>query len=430
MDSVQDALNVLGLGLEASADEIHQAYRDLCMVWHPDRFPNESRVRQKAEEKLKQINGAHRVLQEHNRTSSTRTADKCSQSGGSQTANCRTNADSSQKRETEQGHHEPEDSTRSGNSRHWAPKPRWSYLYAVVPITAICLYLWDAYAWNRPDPKESPRSDAVALASTPEVRDSESAWVDKIWPPSNKSIQVSVAASTERNNNESTVPNRARGFGVPAAIAENGNQSKSRPEPESPSQQLTQTEKPHTSGSNQSKEVDKWWETDPIASSGRIIWDDAVASKDQSQSVQETNSTPATYTIGSPKDEVLRLQGTPTAISSYPALGHELWTYGSSTVEVSTKTGLVSEWDNSGNLKVFMQPGKNITTANVFTRGSHKDDVLRLHGTPTAISNYQVLGREVWTYGFSSVVISTETGCVTEWKNSGNLRVELKPSGN
>jgi preprotein translocase subunit Sec63 len=51
MDSVQDALNVLGLGLEASADEIHQAYRDLCMVWHPDRFPNESRVRQKAEEK-------------------------------------------------------------------------------------------------------------------------------------------------------------------------------------------------------------------------------------------------------------------------------------------------------------------------------------------------------------------------------------------
>src|SRR6476619_272699 len=46
----------------ASKAEIKQAYRDLAIVWHPDRFTDNPRLREKAEAKLKQINAAYEFL--------------------------------------------------------------------------------------------------------------------------------------------------------------------------------------------------------------------------------------------------------------------------------------------------------------------------------------------------------------------------------
>src|SRR4029453_15348242 len=46
----------------ASLAEIRQAYRDQTKVWHPDRFSNDVRLKNKADEKLKQINLAYRRL--------------------------------------------------------------------------------------------------------------------------------------------------------------------------------------------------------------------------------------------------------------------------------------------------------------------------------------------------------------------------------
>lgn len=63
MDAVERALEVLGLDHDATPEDVKQAYRDLTKVWHPDRFPNDSRLRGKAEEKLKDINEAYRTLQ-------------------------------------------------------------------------------------------------------------------------------------------------------------------------------------------------------------------------------------------------------------------------------------------------------------------------------------------------------------------------------
>jgi hypothetical protein len=58
-----EALDVLGLKRGATQVEIKEAYRDLVKVWHPDRFGSDARLRRKAEEKLKEINDAYRVLQ-------------------------------------------------------------------------------------------------------------------------------------------------------------------------------------------------------------------------------------------------------------------------------------------------------------------------------------------------------------------------------
>ena len=59
----KEALDVLALRPGATPTEIKEAYRDLVKVWHPDRFGSDPRLRQKAEDKLSQINDAYRVLQ-------------------------------------------------------------------------------------------------------------------------------------------------------------------------------------------------------------------------------------------------------------------------------------------------------------------------------------------------------------------------------
>lgn len=58
-----EALDVLGLKRGATPVEIKEAYRDMVKVWHPDRFGSDARLRRKAEDKLKEINDAYRVLQ-------------------------------------------------------------------------------------------------------------------------------------------------------------------------------------------------------------------------------------------------------------------------------------------------------------------------------------------------------------------------------
>lgn len=56
------ALRILGLAPGVTADEIKDAWRDLAKVWHPDRFPHDDRLRQKATDNLAQINAAYDAL--------------------------------------------------------------------------------------------------------------------------------------------------------------------------------------------------------------------------------------------------------------------------------------------------------------------------------------------------------------------------------
>ena len=53
---------LLGLRPGASPADLKAAHRDLAKVWHPDRFLHDPRLRQKAEQKLKEINEAYDQL--------------------------------------------------------------------------------------------------------------------------------------------------------------------------------------------------------------------------------------------------------------------------------------------------------------------------------------------------------------------------------
>lgn len=58
--NLQEARNILGVGPNASKDEIKKAYRRLAMNWHPDKQPEEKK--KEASEKFAKISTAHDIL--------------------------------------------------------------------------------------------------------------------------------------------------------------------------------------------------------------------------------------------------------------------------------------------------------------------------------------------------------------------------------
>lgn len=58
----EDYLRILGLEPGAYLKDIKDAYRELAMVWHPDRFPSGSDLSAKAEREFKRITEAYQAL--------------------------------------------------------------------------------------------------------------------------------------------------------------------------------------------------------------------------------------------------------------------------------------------------------------------------------------------------------------------------------
>lgn len=56
------ALQSLGLGAEAPESEIRNAYRLLVKVWHPDHFQDDPKLKESAEAKLKEVESAFELL--------------------------------------------------------------------------------------------------------------------------------------------------------------------------------------------------------------------------------------------------------------------------------------------------------------------------------------------------------------------------------
>lgn len=64
MNKVHAAFQKLGVAPGASLDAVKRRYRQLAMVWHPDRMPTPD-GRRVAEEELKQINNAFDCIRKH-----------------------------------------------------------------------------------------------------------------------------------------------------------------------------------------------------------------------------------------------------------------------------------------------------------------------------------------------------------------------------
>ena len=63
IDFNKDYYNILGLGKDATQDDIKKAFRKMSVLWHPDKHTNDpDDKRKEAEEKFKQCNEAYSIL--------------------------------------------------------------------------------------------------------------------------------------------------------------------------------------------------------------------------------------------------------------------------------------------------------------------------------------------------------------------------------
>ncbi len=60
---IRKSLEILEVNHQVTMDEAKQAYKDLVNVWHPDRFNESPRLRERAEKKLQEINLAYETLE-------------------------------------------------------------------------------------------------------------------------------------------------------------------------------------------------------------------------------------------------------------------------------------------------------------------------------------------------------------------------------
>jgi hypothetical protein len=133
------------------------------------------------------------------------------------------------------------------------------------------------------------------------------------------------------------------------------------------------------------------------------------------------------WNIGASRDEIVSIQGTPTGVMRYDTGCREVLYYDSSTVEFNN--GIAIDYDNLGNnlrVSVDAPPAERSQTQNSFwTLGSSREEVFRVQGTPTQISQLETSGREILYYGSSSVEL--QNGSVTEYNNlENNLRVFIE----
>ena len=126
----------------------------------------------------------------------------------------------------------------------------------------------------------------------------------------------------------------------------------------------------------------------------------------------------AYFTVGSTKDEVVAIQGTPTSFSE------SKFDYGASRVHF--RNGRVSSWDNNtilNPLKAKMVPAPGTRNRGYFTTGSTKDEVIAIQGTPTSFSENK------FDYGASRVHF--RNGRVSSWDNNtilNPLKAKMVPA--
>lgn len=136
------------------------------------------------------------------------------------------------------------------------------------------------------------------------------------------------------------------------------------------------------------------------------------------------------WTLGSSKEEVFRVQGTPARVERYDAPSKEILHYGNSTVQI-IDNWVASYANFSNNLKVAMTPlpspesGKKTSQPNFWSLGADRNEIFRVQGTPTEVTLDRSSCREELKYGDS--VVELQNGVVAGYNNSsGNLNVQVK----
>src|SRR5438876_1079446 len=366
---------VLGLEPGVSLEELKQTHKDLVKVWHPDRFADDPRLQQKAQEKLKEINEAYeQVLSDAFPTP--RLTPPFPDSPSAVQPEGRPAQASAGVGRYPPGPFGPFQTTPPPQ----APLKRLRFLrnpfrsatgLGVVGLGALLLTL--TLVLNNND--DSRRRDAVG---------------------------ANEASSSEKANDKPAgeyLPPSGPAFGLGS----------------------TKDEVLMIQGTPTSVEGNRWmYELSSIDFSEGKVESYANASRNLHVQISPVSDPSAAhsrgyFTLGSSPDEVLAVQGTPTSVEG------SRWSYESSSVEFSDSK-LESYSNVAGILHVQVFPAGDLSAARLrgyFTLGSSQDEVLAVQGTPTSIEGNR------WTYELSW--IKFDMGKVESYSNfSGNLRLRVR----
>jgi hypothetical protein len=177
------------------------------------------------------------------------------------------------------------------------------------------------------------------------------------------------------------------------------------------------------------KEVLHYGKSTVELSNGRVV---QYEDFDRKFKVAETGEPPApvntgsSWDMGSTKEDVFRIQGTPSRIVNYDYSDRETLYYGNSTIEL-VKQRVVGYNNESGNLRVRVMPilVSNEGSANVWSLDSSREEILQVQGTPTQVNLDSAACSETLYYGNST--IDLKNGFVAGYDNvDRNLRVKTR----
>jgi hypothetical protein len=300
------ALRTLDLPFQATEDEIEEARHTFVKVWHPDRFQHDETLRKVAEEKMRAINAAHRFL-----------------------TSAPTNAPKPQPAAADKTQDEPAPPhTFSNRWQHfWRSLPRPTTLLAIAAVAAgLCVTGFlakeiDSYLTGAPMLGEHYSNLKQLIAVRTHVAAGSTwgnAWqgVQRVTPEKSSAVAVAPPKSEGTARRFRTdAPHSPRRYEANAAPPEH---VKLMPYITAG---LSKAEVIAIQGAPTSTAEDKLtygktefyfigdkltgWKIDPASTAARIrLWPDAAVDP----SLQS-------FTLGSTKDQVLAVQGTPTLLS-------------------------------------------------------------------------------------------------------------------
>ena len=397
INDLQDCYRILDVEPGASREEVKRAYRELVRVWHPDRFAHDPALQQKAQEKLKQINLAYEQIcnggieEPRGRTASAESnATGAAENAGSSGSGTSSNSSSGQQEEA-----------RRQSTPHQPPQTNWARRFVQFAVTVVIVTVLKAvFSTN-----EHTNSRNVAYS----VPYAQPGPVDHVFQP------PAAQSKPETNDDVGVV----EGNKVELAFTKT-------PEPYSPAASPTGRDL-FTVGSTKDEVLavqgtpSKFTDTtltyglsDVFFTNGRVVsWNQYATSPLKAELLPSTRvEAKAFFTVGSTKDEVLAVQGTPTKFNDTTL------TYGLS--DVFFANGKVVSWNQyaTSPLKAKLSPSIQVEAKGFFTVGSTKDEVLAVQGTPTKFTDTTL------TYGLSDVFFAN--GRVVSWNQYATSPLKAK----
>ena len=415
MDTRADYLTVLELDSEATPTQIREAYLDLVKVWHPDRFADDSRLRRKAQNKLKQITASYRYLMGHHLPASRSgpfTAPEAVERPSGRDPRAASRGENSF-RVAPGGRRAPSRPRVSRQAQRRGSRTRsrsllashWQrFAWSAVAVVVIGLALPAARWYWRSEPTAGVPSDRFAALPAPEGR------LEPVGSTEGPADEVEPAVKLAR---DPRLEEPAQALEEGSVPVDNGGPS----------------DRHNGSGrTDQIRQAPFAAERDVAAAVAAIPGTGPAGPKGSRSAPPPAREHGISFTLGSKHELVRLVQGAPDQIHRVEGLAYMEWRYGQSTVQISKGGGRVVAWKNAGNLKVALNPHQSVGGgAAFFGQGSGWEDVTRVQGTPSEIHNYSDLELVEWRYGRSTVQFSSHTGKVLSWRNAGDLRINLLP---